>query len=44
MVLTPQNSFLTVEVTDASGTVLFNDISNSLLLDVNYPQDTFTCK
>ena len=39
--IAPQNSFLTAEVTDASGTVLFNDISNSLLLDVNYPQDTF---
>ena len=39
--IAPQNSFLTAEVTDDSGTVLFNDISNSLLLDVNYPQDTF---
>ena len=39
--IAPQNSFLTAEVTDAGGSVLFNDVSNSLLLDVNYPQDTF---
>ena len=36
-----QNSYLTAEVTDANGITVYSDVSNTLLLDVNYPQDTF---
>ena len=40
--IAPQNSYLSAEVTDASGSIVFTDVSNTLLLDVNYPQDTFS--
>jgi len=39
--IAPQNSYLSAEVTDGSGALVYTDVSNTLLLDVNYPQDTF---
>lgn len=39
--IAPQNSYLSAEVKDGSGTTVYTDVSNTLLLDVNYPQDTF---
>ena len=39
--LAPQNTYLNVEVKDYSGSVVYSDVSNTLLLDLSYPQDTF---
>ena len=36
-----QNSYLSTEVIDDMGTTVFSDVSNSQLLDVTFPQDTF---
>ena len=39
--LAPQNTTLNVEVRDGSGSVVFSDVSNTVLLDLSFPQDTF---
>ena len=39
--LAPQNTYLNVDVQDYTGTTVYSDVSNSLLLDLSYPQDTF---
>ena len=39
--IAPQNTYLNAEVIDDMGTTVYSDVSSTLLLDVNYPQDTF---
>ena len=39
--LAPQNTTLNVEVRDGLGSVVFSDVSNTVLLDLSFPQDTF---
>ena len=39
--LAPQNTYLSVDVKDYTGTTVYSDVSNTLLLDLSYPQDTF---
>ena len=42
--LAPQNTYLNIEVYDYSGSLVHSDISNSILLDLSFPQDTFVAQ
>tara|TARA_B100000902_G_scaffold400002_1_gene474445 strand:+ start:13232 stop:15040 length:1809 start_codon:yes stop_codon:yes gene_type:complete len=39
----PQNMVLYSEVSDDMGNIVFSSTSNSVLLDMNFPRDTFVC-